>query len=112
MICSVCDEAITQPIGVQRLTQQMTVWLREEAPVHIPKVMDLKTYFNSYPRVDACIFTQENMAVCSHCVVKEAFELLENLTYRQKEAFLRQFTYEIYNVDGIELFDDVDLQWK
>jgi|GEM_PF-1504188 len=112
MKCGVCDEPITQPIGVERLTEQIVVWLKEEAPVYIPKIMDLHNCFASYPRAHTCLFNDSKMTVCSHCVVKEAFELLENITYKQKEAFLRQFTYEIYNVDGITLSNDVDLQWK
>ncbi len=112
MKCGVCGEAITQPIGVEELTKQMTIWLAEEAPGYIPVIKDLKTCFNSYPRASTCLFTNKNMRACSHCVAKEAFELLENLTYEQKEAFLRQFTYEIYDVDGIELLDDVHLHKK
>ena len=78
--CVLCKEQITNPLGPQRLTEEMTTWLAESRPELITEFKeDATTFLNRkiFTPNDYCIIKGKPMNVCAYCFTEHVFHWLE-----------------------------------
>lgn len=93
--CTLCGEAVTNPICKDCLSAQMKVWF--EIKNIDPKIIDeASVIFEGLPTISQCVKCGNDMTVCRHCFTKEVHDVLIENHPELKEEFARLFNYEIF----------------
>ncbi len=93
--CSICEEAITQPICISCLEQEMEVWLRERRPELVDE-MKAKADELWIPRGGAqCLKCKSDMDVCAYCFTKHMLEWLKKHPQLIPE-FMMYFNFDLH----------------
>ncbi len=88
--CPICNDAITNPICLHCLEQEMRDWLGDDE--NATKQLELTTEaFGQILRTDVrCIKCGRQMTVCAHCYSAEVWDIVS-----KKESFARTFNYDL-----------------
>ena len=95
MQCTLCDEAVTNPICVDCLSREMEAWFNETKPSLVNEMKDIASLYLGMEPLHSCIICGKEMTVCRHCFTKEIFEGLIKGNKNMEEDFIRQFNYEL-----------------
>jgi len=95
MQCVLCDEAISNPICMECLTNEMKEWLNEERPALINEVSSMPSIYSEMQPVSTCILCKNSIPVCTHCFTKEIFGIIHQKAPDLEEDFDRQFNYQL-----------------
>lgn len=95
MVCTICEEAVTNPICSECLAEQMRHWLKQRNMTS-EVVEDSLKIFKGLPEISKCVLCGSNMTVCRHCFAKEVYDELKFTNPEMEEEFMRMFNYEIY----------------
>jgi len=98
MVCTVCSEAITNPICPDCLAEQMISWLNE-IKVDLDVVYDSALIFKGLETSGKCIKCNKDMTVCRHCFTREVYNGLVDKYPKLEEDFMRMWNYEIFDWD-------------
>lgn len=92
MECTICDDAVTNPICVECLCEEIEEWLRETKPKLMREVKKVASFYKEMTPISTCILCGKQMSVCRHCFTKEVHEIIKEHP-ELEEDFLRQFDY-------------------
>ncbi|MBW3020192.1 hypothetical protein KY334_02770 [Candidatus Woesearchaeota archaeon] len=95
--CTICGEAVTNPICKDCVSEHLIEWFREVDPCFLDKIYDSSVIFEDLSSISKCIKCGKEMTVCKHCFTKEVHEELMNHYPKMEEDFMRMFNYEIYS---------------
>ncbi|MFC1801506.1 hypothetical protein ACFLZB_03500 [Nanoarchaeota archaeon] len=88
--CTVCNEAITNPVCPECLAKSISVWLAEKDP---SLAQDIHGFETEGPT--NCIFCGKNMAVCAHCFSRDIYDYLSQKNSKIAKEFAARFDFEI-----------------
>lgn len=98
-ICTVCDEAITNPICPDCLEQEMKAWLAGKNPSMVWKLRNWSEIYRGFSTGKTkCIFCGEYMDVCAHCFSQEILDSLKAENPELEEEFITHFNYSLHEV--------------
>lgn len=90
-MCTVCEEAITNPICFSCFEKGVETWLENREPRLIPFFHDRAEMFSGREQTGInCIICGKKMDMCIHCYGKEIYEWLDEI-YPNKRAMVDEF---------------------
>jgi hypothetical protein len=92
--CVVCNEAITNPICMHCLEEEMTSWFAVFDSSHIKEMKESSKILPSYGVTDVnCIRCGNTMDVCPHCYSKDVLMGLNNKMLA--DTFVETFNFDL-----------------
>ena len=95
-VCTICEEAITNPICPECLINEMQLWAYDYDPKLADIIRDMIFVFTGYDNPSStCVLCSAKICICPHCVAKEVYEHIASKAPDLAPAFLRRFNYEL-----------------
>jgi len=99
-LCVSCEDSITNPICVDCLKEQLTVWVCERAPSIAPLV-DTVMDKHAQETSTKCILCGEQVKVCTFCVTTDLLKLIESKNPELVESFVNHFGFYVEEVPDL-----------
>jgi hypothetical protein len=110
--CVVCEEAITNPICLNCLEEEVKQWLVDKKKTQLSPLLAQHTeVFRAFKHrgVD-CIKCSGNMNVCAHCYTKEIYGWFRQDIRQFSDEFLDCFDFEIRQIFSEGKFVDFEFR--
>lgn len=92
--CVICNEAITNPLCVDCLEEEMTSWIADFDSDQVKNIEEMKEIFPKHKTTEVkCILCKRNMDVCPHCYSKEILNTVK--TPILTNTFIETFNFDL-----------------
>ena len=78
-ICPICNEAISNPICIDCLEQELLYWARDRDKNLVREIRRLRNSLDVFDMgEEKCIRCGTEMNICSHCFLTEVYKLIKD----------------------------------
>lgn len=100
--CVICEEQITNPLGPQRLQEQVATWLHESRPELLSNFFEASQEIMPLEESgeDVCIVKGNKMNICAYCYTEHILKWLLS-TKPDWNTIKEYFTYFDYDAEHL-----------